>query len=68
VLLGAASGTRAAEGMGIIEEVVGMVLRRFLWIDDLHGVMFRRNWQVLVWVSLGVSKGVGIGLGGSTYI
>jgi len=48
VLLGAASGTRAAEGMGIIEEVVEMVLRRFLWIDDLHGVMFRRNWQVLV--------------------
>jgi len=26
-----------------LDEVVEKILKRFLWIDELHGVMFRRN-------------------------
>jgi hypothetical protein len=31
-----------------VDEVVEKVLKQFLWIDKLHGVMFRRNLRQLV--------------------
>jgi hypothetical protein len=44
---GGGGGMGMGMGMGIIEEVTEAVLKRFLWIDDLHGVLFRRSLQPL---------------------
>lgn len=41
--MGAGEEDRGGVAMEIVEEAVERVLKRFLWIDDLHGAMFWRN-------------------------
>jgi hypothetical protein len=47
---GMREGIEAEIETRIVEKVVNRVLLRFLWIDDLHGVMFSRNWQDQEWL------------------
>jgi hypothetical protein len=39
-------------GGAAMEDVIQEVLKRFLWIGDLHGVVFRRNIQPWAQVAL----------------